>query len=264
MSRRYIRFFLVALLMMQLTSCITARRVNYLQKPDRIIPSYADSLVYEDYKLHIGDKLYVKVFSTDTETNNLFNGGNMSGDFMLRGNSSYADLYSYTIQTNGSILFPMIGEVFMQGKTLRDATNDLEKAIEPLFKFSTVELRVIGRNFSVIGGGQTGHYPIVREKINIFQALAMAGDIGQFGDRGRIKIIRETDNGTIVKSFDIRSEDILHSDFYYIEPNDVIYIQTLDEQFFSISNFPTLLSTTISSISFAAFLFQLFYPAAAN
>jgi polysaccharide export outer membrane protein len=92
----------------------------------------------------------------------------------------------------------------------------------------------------------------------------MAGDIGMFGDRGRIKIIRETDNGTIVKSFDIRSEDILHSEFYYIEPNDVIYIQTLDEQIFSISNFPTLLSTTISSISFAAFLFQLFYPAAAN
>ena len=95
-----------------------------------------------------------------------------------------------------------------------------------------------------------------REKINIFQALAMAGDVGMYGDRSRIRILRETDNGTIIKSFDVRSADIIHSEYFYIEPNDVIYIQTLNEQFFSITNLPSLFSTVISTFSFGVLIYD--------
>jgi hypothetical protein len=109
----------------------------------------------------------------------------------------------------------------------------------------------------VIGGGKSGYYTMPREKINIFQALAMAGDVGMYGDRSRIRILRETDNGTIIKSFDVRSADIIHSEYFYIEPNDVIYIQTLNEQFFSITNLPSLFSTVISTFSFGVLIYIL-------
>ncbi len=236
-----------------------------MQKPNNIIPSYKADLGYEDYCLRTGDKVFVKVYSTHEETNALFNGpGNQLMVMNLDGNP-HADLYAYTVQPNGSIRFPMIGEVQVEGKTIRDATRTLELAIEPLYNFSTVEMRLISRYFSVIGSGRTGHYPIIREKINIFQALAMAGDVGTFGDRSKVRIIRETKNGTVVKMFDLRSRDLLHSEFYYIEPNDVIYIQKLDEQFFSIFNLPTLLATTISTFSLGLFMYNiLFVPAGSN
>ena len=235
------------------------------QEPNNIIPTYQDTKGYEDYYLRTGDKVFVKVYSTHEETNVLFNGpGNQLMVLNMDGNPQ-ADLYAYTVQPNGTILFPMIGEVEFEGKTIREATRTLELAIEPLYDFSTVEVRLISRHFSVIGSGSTGHYPIIREKINIFQALAMAGDVGTFSDRSKVRIIRETKNGTVVKQFDLRSRDLLHSEFYYIEPNDVIYIQKLDEQFFSILNLPTLIATTISTFSFGLFVYNiLFVPAGSN
>lgn len=251
-----------------LASCMTSKRLNYFQKPDGVIPSYSDTLIYEDYRLRVGDRLYVRVYSTHRETNELFNGGGIyQSAYLTQGNSAYSDLYSYTIQNDGSITFPMIGKVHMLGLTVREATKAMEQAItpylektnEPVMQFSSVDVRVIGRYFSVIGGGRSGYFPIQREKISIFQALAMAGDIGPYGDRGHVRIIRETATGTIVRQFDIRSEDILHSEFFYVEPNDVIYIQTLNDQFFSISNFPAFLATTISTLSFAAFLYNLVF-----
>ena len=57
----------------------------------------------------------------------------------------------------------------------------------------------------------------------------MAGDAGTYADRSKVRIIRETENGTIVKMFDLRSRNIVHSEFYYIEPNDVIYIRAYEE-----------------------------------
>ncbi|MCE1156600.1 MAG: polysaccharide biosynthesis/export family protein [Bacteroidales bacterium] len=267
MYKKQIRFLLFLMVVLHFASCITTERVNYLQKPGGTIPSYADSIRYEDYRLRVGDKLYVRVYSTHRETNELFNGGSIyQSTYMMQGNSAYSDLYSYTIQPDGTIVFPMIGAVQLKGLTLREATRTMEQSISPYLQrtdepdaqFGSVDVRVVGRYFSVIGGGRTGYFPILREKITIFQALAMAGDIGLYGDRSKIRVIRESEAGTQVKMFDIRSKDILHSEYYYIEPNDVIYIQNLNEQFFSVSNFPSLLATTFSTISFGVFIYNLF------
>lgn len=260
MYKTCLRVVFISFLLMQLSSCITARKVNYMQKPNNIIPTYNDRLVYEDYHLKSGDKLFLRVFSTHQETNAVFNSPGTQLTSANADNNPQTDLYAYIIQPNGSILLPMVGEVFIKGKTVREATLEVERAIAPLYTFSTVELRLLNRNFSVIGANKTGNYPIVREKINIFQALAMAGDVGTYADRSKVRIIRETENGTVVRMFDLRSRDIVNSDFFYIEPNDVIYIQRLDEQFFSILNLPTLIATSFSTLSFGAFLYNLIFP----
>jgi len=236
-----------------------------MQSPDNIIPTYKEGIAYNDYLLSTGDKVFVRVYSTQEETNTIFNGPtNQLMTMNIDGSDPTLDLYAYTVQPNGSILFPMIGEVSVIGKTVREATAALEQAITPLYKFSSVEMRLISRYYSVIGAGMSGRYPILREKINIFQALALAGDIGSFGDRSKIRILRETEKGTIIQTFDIRSEDIIHSEYYYIQPNDVIYIQTLDEKFFSILNFPSLLATLISTFSMGAFIYKIVVPTASN
>lgn len=253
---RRIAFF--SLILTVLSSCITSKKVNYLQEPSNRIPAYEEDVGYEDYRLRVGDKLFVRLYSTQEEINSMFNGPYnrlLSSQQSMGG--PQMDLYAYTVLPNGNADFPMVGEIPVLGLTIREATYALEKELEEHITFGSVEIRVLNRYFSIVGAGSTGHYPIIREKINIFQALALAGDANIYADRGKVRIIRETDEGTIIKMFDLRTKTIINSEFFYIEPNDVIYIQRLDEQFFSVINLPSLISTTMATISFGTFLYTI-------
>ncbi len=238
-----------------LFSCIGSKKINYMQKPGFYIPSYKDSVSFKDYELRIGDRLFVKVYSTDDQTNALFNGSS-NMQMMTYGSNPSSELYTYLVEDNGAIVFPMIGEVKLAGKTLRQANLALEVALEPIFKFKSVEMRVINHDFSVIGGGKASYITMPQEKINIFKALALAGDLGIYSDRGKIRLLRETKDGVKIKVFDLRSADIIHSEYFYVEPNDVIYIQDLKEKFWGVTNLPTFISTFVSTISFGVLIYD--------
>jgi polysaccharide export outer membrane protein len=110
----------------------------------------------------------------------------------------------------------------------------------------------------VIGESRVGRYPIAKEQTTIYQALAQSQDINPYGDRSKVKIIRQTDSGTVVKTFDIRSKDIINSEFYYIQPNDVIYIQPLGRQFWGIDSFGAIFAiiSTVASIGLVIYNFS--------
>ncbi len=256
MLKQLLKLSVYLLIINLLSSCVTSKTINYLQKPGFNIPAYKDSISFTDYRLRVGDRIFVKIFSTDDMTNALFNAGMGGNTGMMMGSGGGTDLYTYLVEESGSITFPMIGDVAVVGKTVREATVILEKAIEPLFKFSSVELRVLNRSFSVIGNGNSAFITMPQEKISVFKALALAGDVGMFDDRSKIRVLRETENGVQIKMFDLRSADLLHSEYFYIEPNDVIYIQPLNEQFFRITNLPSLISTVVSSFSLGVLLYE--------
>lgn len=252
---RLVLFFVATLL---LSSCITARKINYLQMPGGSIPSYIEQTYTPEYRIQDGDRLSMRVFSTHAETNAFFNSHmqTMMGTGTMASGSN-TDLFTYEVNSEGNVILPMAGEVFVRGKTLREANAHIEQSLAPFFKLSSTETRIVGRFFSVLGEGSSGFFPMFRERINIFQALALAGDVGTYSDRSEVRIVRKTQEGTIVKKFDLRSRDILTSEFYYIEPNDVIYIQTSSSRFFNVTSFPALLSTSITTISFGLFLYNL-------
>jgi polysaccharide export outer membrane protein len=80
--------------------------------------------------------------------------------------------------------------------------------------------------------------------------LAISGDVGLYTDRSKIKILRRTKDGTQIKTFDIRGEDIINSEFYYLEPDDVIFLQPMNAQFFGVTTFWSAVSTVITTVSF--------------
>ena len=244
-----------------LSSCITAKKVNYLQKPSGPIPAYHDDIGYEEYTISTSDKLYIRVYSPDKNINTIYNGSTqMMGGSMLSG-SDYTDLYTYQVKDNGAISLPLVGDVYLAGQNIRQAKKTVENAIKTtMVDDCAVDVRIVGRYFSVIGSRINGKYPIYREKMNIFQAMAMAGDISTFGDRSKIKVLRESPSGPQIKVFDIRSKDIINSEFYYIQPNDVIYIQDLKSQFFSVTTFGSALSTLFSTFSFGMLIYYLATP----
>ena len=261
---------LLAVVSWALASCVTSRKVNYMQEPDKYIPSYADTLSFEDYELRIGDRLYVYVYSLNEEIMRMYNAGGSNASQMRQQMSSgqggmYGsyDLYTYLVQEDGTIDFPTIGKIPVQGLTTRQVKRRLEKELSALLKelpggYSTVsvEVNMVYRSFSVIGA-QSGRYPITKEKMTIFEALASVGDLKEFNSRKEIKLVREKNGVTTIKTFDARSKDIVNSEFYYIEPNDIIYIRQIPGYSFGINHVTTVIGVTAATISFGVFIYSI-------
>ena len=259
---------LILLLPLLMASCVTSKRVNLMQEPGKNkIPQYADTVLYEDYELRIGDRLYIYVYSVDERVDKMFNSSSGTiGVQMLQGGGgsggSY-DLYTYLVQEDGCIDFPMVGRIPVRGMTTRDVKRVLEEELSSFIKsygdyqMMSVEVKIVRRSFSVISDNGSGTFNIQKEKVTIFEALAMAGDIGDFGDRSKVRIVREKEGITQVKEFDVRSKDIINSEFYYIEPNDVIYIQRIKGQSFGINSVTTSISVVATSLAFGGFVYGL-------
>lgn len=264
-----ILWFFVA--MLTLSSCVTSRKVNYMQEPDKYIPHYEDTLDFEEYKLRVDDRLYVYVYSLDEKIMRMYNSGGdrnqmygqMSGqNGMMNTRRGSSELYSYLVDKNGDIHFPTIGAIHVLGMTEREAQYAIQDKLAELLKdlpgYQTVavEAHIVQRSFSIIGT-QSGRYAINKEKLTIFEALAAAGNIHEFGDRSRIKIIREINGETTIKTFDVRSKDIINSEFYYVEPNDIIYIREIPGKSFGINSAATGLAVVSSTLSFGVFVYGL-------
>ena len=98
---------------------------------------------------------------------------------------------------------------------------------------------------------------INKEKMTIFEALAMAGDLGEFNSRKEIKLVREKDGVTTIKTFDARSKDLVNSEYYYIEPNDIIYIRQIPGYSFGINSAATVVGVTAATLSFGVFVYSI-------
>ena len=261
--------FFIAIIGFLLSSCVTARKVNYMQEPDKHIPSYADTLSYEDYELRIGDRLFIYVYSLDENIQKMYNAGGQNASYMRQqmgyggGQFGSYDLYTYLIDEDGYMEFPTVGKIFVQGQTTREVKHTLEKELGTLLKelpgghqTVSVEVNIVNRSFSIIGA-QSGRYNINKEKMTIFEALAMAGDLGEFNSRKEIKLVREKNGVTTIKTFDARSKDIVNSEYYYVEPNDIIYIRQIPGYSFGINHVSTVIGVTASTISFGAFIWSI-------
>ena len=263
---KQIKIALFGLLIGLFSSCVTARKVNYMQTPDKQIPSYADTITFEDYELRIGDRMYIYVYSLDENITKMYNAGgsgSMIRQQMTQGNMSGSyDLYTYLVDEQGNIEFPTIGKIAVRELTTREVKHRLEEELSKLLQeipgYATVsvEVNIVNRTFSIIGA-QSGRYVINKEKMTIFEALAMAGDLGEFNSRQEIKLVREKEGKTTIKTFDVRSKDIVNSEYYYIEPNDIIYIRQIPGYSFGINSASTTLGICASTISFGVFIYSI-------
>ena len=259
---------LILILGVCMASCVTSRRVNLMQEPGKNgVPAYADTLTYEEYQVRVGDRLSVYVYSIDERVSKMFNpsgtGVNISQIRQGSATGGSYDLYTYLVLEDGTIDYPMVGRVPVRGLTTREIKRKLEGELSTYvsgysdYQTLSVEVNIVRRSFSVISDRGSGTFNIPKEKLTVFEALAMAGDIGDFGDRSKVRIVREIEGQTQVRVFDVRSEDIINSEYYYIEPNDVIYIQRIKGQSFGVNSVTTSISVVATTLAFGGFVYGL-------
>ena len=205
--------------------------------------------VYQEYHLGIGDNLYIKVRSLDAKSNDFFN--NM-GSEARSSNYNDASIYlnSYNVDQNGNIIFPFVGPVQVLGLTVDQTQEKIESVLNKYLKETTIIVKLVNFNITLVGEvRRPGEYKIYQDKINIFEAVSMAGDISDYGNRNEVKLMRKTDEGTALHIIDLTSENILESPYFYLKPNDVIYVEPLKGKQFAFSTFPyALLFSTITTV----------------
>jgi polysaccharide biosynthesis/export protein len=239
-------------------SCVTPRKTHYLQEPDGVIPSYSETIFPPDYKVQFNDELYIRVMTLNPESKRIFNphqttssGGGVATTTAVKG------LLSYTVYDDGTIDFPYLGAVSVGNKTTREIKVLLEEKLRDYVKDCSVDVRLVNSYVNVLTNTGASRVQLLKEHTNIFEVLAMSQGLSPYAKRSDVKIVRETVQGTEVYSFDLRSKDIIHSDFYYVKPNDVIYIPDFEGQFFRLNNFMTVLTTTTTTISFGFFVWKI-------
>ena len=157
-----------------------------------------------------------------------------------------ADMLSYTVDDDGTIELPYAGRFLVAGKTLKMVKTELDIALKSFVTDAVVTVKMVNNYVSIIGEVRNpGRYPIYKDRLNIFQALAMAGDLDLYSNRQKLQLIRQTPEGNIVKEFSVKDRNIIGSQFFYVMPNDVIYAPPMKGRFFQMNAFPysVILST---------------------
>lgn len=239
-----VHLLFLGMLALLLSSCYSHRVIGYLQEPTKQnkLPVY-DTITYEPYRIRVNDEIIYRLITMD-ETMSKMLGANTNVS-----SGQYAN--SYRVYADGTVDLPFIKPLKIQGLTEVEAQDTLRKAFREIIPDADVKVALYNKYFSVIGDAHSGQYYIYKEKMNIFQALAMTGDVMNSGDRRHIRIVRPKDGAQEpeVLEFDMRTNTIIDSKYYYIYPNDVIYVARTRNSFYTVPSYAGFTGLITSSVA---------------
>lgn len=236
-----IKLLYLLIISLAVISCVPQAKMKYLQDKEGETPVTEFQNIKPDYKLRPGDYLYIRVLTIDEKSNEIF--AAMSGTGASNGymNSTDQSLYltSYLVNDSGYITFPLLGNIKAGGRTLTEMKQSMNKAVSEIIKESSVIVKLVLFNISVLGEVKNpGKYTVNSDRINIFEALAMANDITSYGNRSKVQIIRTSGDKNNIVVLDLANKDILSSPYYYLQPNDIVYVELLKEKSWKFETFP--------------------------
>jgi len=231
----------ISVILILLSSCVSQKQVKYLQRQQNedTTRSYRNHRT-SDYKIQPHDNLYIRIFGLDEKSYLFFN---KQSSLTNNVTAEYSDiglyLNSYMVSDSGYIDFPLIGKIFVKDLKLEQAKNMIQSMVNEYLKDVTVTLKMANFNITILGEvRRPGNFKIYQDKINIFEAVSLAGDLTDFANRHKVALVRQTKEGSSVTYFDLNSIEILLSENYYLEPNDILYFAPLGMKRWGTETFP--------------------------
>lgn len=227
---------ILMLLALVAVSCVSKKRLTYLQHSEESNDSAYFELQRNKYNVQPNDILNINVRSFDEETSKLFNSSESRVTNMNAGDLVFY-LTGYTVDLNGDIEMPIVGKVNVIGNNTEEIKSLIEAELKNYFHDDAVHVTVqlAGVRYSVIGdAARPGKYVIYQNQVNIFEALAQAGDITMVGDRREVEIVRQVGSGVEVLKLDLTDSNVLTDPNFFIQPNDIINVKPLGVKSFGI------------------------------
>jgi polysaccharide export outer membrane protein len=203
------------------------------------------------YQIQTGDHLYIRIYSMDPKTSKFF-----QTDMPTLMNPTYLYLNSYMVDDEGYINISFIDRMFVKGMTLEEVKKKIQKTLNDYFKETTVSVKLVSFQVSVMGEvNNPGNFTIDKDQINVLQAISLAGGLKEFGNNKKVTLVRQTLKGSDVYYLDLSNKKILESDYFYLLPNDVVYVEPLKSKSYLFSQFPYGLVFSTASLALSVMIY---------
>jgi polysaccharide export outer membrane protein len=260
--RKSFNFLIAALVLaMAFASCVPQKKMILLKEAQMVAEDKSINYVNErsvNYKLQPGDNLYIRFLNTVDERGAAAMSGDYSSRATLPSSESSIYLQSYTLDEDGCIELPLTGKINLKNMTVDQAKDKLQEEVSKFVNQTTLIVKLSNFNLTVIGEvNKPGKYNVYQTQINLFEAIALAGNMTNFAKNEEVKIVRQTDNGSEIVTVDLGAADILSSPYYYLKPNDIVYVEPLKMKQWGFTSFPY--STVLSIVSLALTTITLIY-----
>ena len=239
------RFLVVILLLLVVASSCSGplKKLTYMYdiQPDKIYPAVP---LPESYRIRPNDLLYIQVTGEEKEYTEFLNASAPSGV----GGGGNIDLFAYLVDEKGYITYPHLGQLHVGGRTLLEIRDSMQKVVDQYVANTSVQVRLVNRTFTVLGDVKSpGLKAMSKNQFTIFEALGVAGDISDFGNRKNVKLIRETPEGKQLVEINLTDPNLLQSAYYYIQPNDVLYVEPNRYRVYSVKTLPWISQVSLAT-----------------
>lgn len=234
--RKIANFIGVGFVFLISLSCVSNEKIIYLQNLEDKAEIPEDELIRYDipeYKLQYNDIIDVNIQTVEDLLLNGFNNNAAAGNQQMQmAGQSGGDIYymtGYTVDRNGNIRLPIVGEVQVQNKSLDEVRVQIESQLQQYVKTEIyVKVKLGGIRYSALGEfKRPGKFVVLQDRMTIFEAIANAGDLTNISKRDEILLIRQYPEGTKLHRLNLTDRQLIRSPYYFIQPNDQLYAEPM-------------------------------------
>ena len=261
--KKFYSIFSIMTLAALMCSCVSTKKIVYFQGADSLYQQAQQVMQQYEMKLKPADQIMVKVTCSEPDLLSVFSqdvvmgtsGGGRSGSgsyLNSSGSGSMSNAYAYTITNDGYVVLPSIGKVRVAGLTTVDAAKVIEERITEVNHISDPDVTVMLLNARVAVLGAVKSPRVVNltsERNTVLDVLSQCGDIADTGLRQKIKLFREVDGQRMMYEMDLTKSDVFNSPAYYVQQNDLIYVEPNKSQSIKSSAFYTFWTAGATIIS---------------
>jgi polysaccharide export outer membrane protein len=239
-----------------LASCISNKRIVYVQDYSKKRPSenLADTVFNAppvDYTLRSGDILYVK--SDHPTLSKSFQQLDVNYLSDSRTIQAVPALAGFLVDMDGNIDIPIVGKIFVEGQTIFEARETIEENAAKYFIDPAIRVFMMNYYVTILGEvNLPGRYQVLNHRINVFEAMGLAGDATDFASRETVKIVRNRNGKNELYSIDLTDQNLLASENFYLQPNDILMVKPQKRKKYAtrdVQNFFNAVTATVSVIT---------------
>lgn len=246
--------FFIILISFAIISCVPQKKFVYFQSKGNLKEYDYATQNKKSIRIEPFDILYINLSSLDQAGYNFLDDKNVNSNSISEVSLA---IFGYTVDELGYVNIPLIGKIKLIGLTIDEAATVIGSTAKNHLNNPIVTVRFINNTVTVLGEVQRpGSHTYAKGQLNIFSAIGLSGDITEYGNKRKVTIIRE--KGSVLHKYyvDLTQDDILKSDYYYLKPNDIVYIEPLKIRRFGMKEYPFAL--IVSAITAALLILNFF------
>jgi polysaccharide export outer membrane protein len=240
-------------------SCVSSKKVVYFQSDAESTSAVRMPEPYTPI-VKSGDVLSIQVNSLNAEASTFFNpytpmnlASNRPGQ--PTNASGLPEMSGYLVAPSGEIELPLIGLVKVKGLTLTQVRNEIRSQLQTYLKEPTVNVRNLNFRISVLGEvARPSLFTVPNDQITLIEAISLAGDATIYGRRDNILVVREENGQKTFSRLDITKRSFFHSPYYYLHPNDIVYVEPGRARVSNADQFYQVVPAILSALSFVAII----------